>query len=189
MPEHIKLKLTTVVKYLPACLFALYALLIFFFSLAPVITIPDFPMQVFPKSVYELLGVESPLRGTAGAVVAFAVISLVASFLGIALLDTPFFDLARAVKGNSVKIARFIFKFVPCLFYFIFFILACVMFGKVAEIKAQIGLEGFATTGACPILLLVFTLLFAIVQAAALILEFKILNRVTLIPAEEETAN
>ncbi len=187
MPEHIKMKLSTLVKYLPACLFALYALLLFFFCLAPVVTLPDFAIG----NVYDLLGVETLFRGTVNAVLAFAVIGLIASLLGIALLEMPFFDLARAVRGNAVRIMRFVWKFLPCLFYAIFFLLSCVMFGQVADLNHQSGMAGLIrySAGACPMLILIFTLLFAIAQAAALVVEFKVLNRVTLIPAETESEN
>lgn len=181
MPEHIKLKIGTVVKYLPVCLFALYTILIFLFSLAPVFKVLDQPIG----NVYDLLGLDSPFRGTASAVVAFAIIGLIAALIGVALLETPFFDLARAAKGNAVKILRFVWKFVPCLFYFVFFILSCVMFGKVSDLNHSSGGLFVYSAGSCPTLLLIFTLLFAIIQAAALIVEFKLLSRVTLIPADD----
>lgn len=185
MPEHIKLKIGAVVKYLPVCLFALYSISIFLFSLASVYGAGDYSVG----NVYDLLGEETVFSGTVSAVVAFAVIGLIAALVGVALLETPFFDLARAAKGNGVKIARFVFKFVPCLFYFIFFILACVMFGKVSDLNhSGLGIFVFSA-GPCPVLLLIFTLLFALIQAASLIAEFKLLSRVTLIPADEETGN
>lgn len=181
MPEHIKLKIGTVVKYLPVCLFALYTILIFLFSLAPVCKVLDQPVG----NAYDFLGLDSPFRGTVSAVVAFAIIGLIAALIGVALLETPFFDLARAAKGNSVKILRFVWKFVPCLFYFVFFILSCVMFGKVSDLNhSGLGISMYSS-GSCPTLLLIFTLLFAIIQAAALIVEFKLLSRVTLIPADD----
>ena len=70
-----------------------------------------------------------------------------------------------------------VFKFIPCLFYLLFFIIACVIFAKIGAVNDEIGLSALGGknglfAGACPVLLLIFTILFALVHAAALIYEF-----------------
>ena len=190
LPEKVQKPLRVVVKYLPAGLFALYSLLMFFFYLGSVAKIPPSLLTgdgINFGNVYELLSepMLEDFHGALGTLIAFAVIGLVCAIAGLAFLETPFYDLTK-INEKIVRILRFVWKFVPCLFYFLFFIVACVIYGKVAGLNTE--MNGYITfvAGACPALIMTFTILFALIHAASLLCEFFILKDEPQTPAENE---
>ena len=190
LPERVQWPLRVAVMYLPAGLFALYSLLMFFFYLGSVAKLPASLLTetswISLGNVYELLSepMLEELHGALGTLVAFAVIGLVCAISGLALLETPFYDLTK-LNEKIVRILRFVWKFVPCLFYFLFFIVACVIYGKIAGLNSQMDGLASVAAGSCPALIMTFTILFALIHAASLLCEFFILKEKPQTSAEE----
>lgn len=148
-PSVSRRRFAAALKYVPSLLFAVYAVLLLLFYLMPA-THLGFP------SLYEA----SKDLASASALIAFGVISLILALLGLILLPYPFFDLAR-IADKPVSLLRKIWKFLPFALYFILYSLACSMtfYG-----------------GASIILVITFTLIFALAHGITLIVERNLLK-------------
>lgn len=174
--------ISALAKYLPALLFVLYPILLFFFFFAPVAVFEFIyaPASDVSFNVYQVLGedVFGNLSGSMTALIVFTVITLIVSLVRLAFLENPFFGFTDAFPQKILEKLRLVFKFVPCLFYCLFFIITCVVFAKIGAVNEELGglsaLNGknVIFAGACPVLLLVFTILFTLVHGAALVYEF-----------------
>ncbi len=136
-------KMLKILSYVPSGAFLLFSVLLFLLCLAPVTT-------GFPVNLYQMIGD----LGSAAALIAFAVLSLLAAAVGILLLPFPGFDLAKRFE-RPVGILRTVWTYLPFLFYFILYSIGCSL--------SFLG-------GAFEVLLILFCLLFALVHAACLLL-------------------
>lgn len=155
-------KLFRYLAYVPAAAFALYSVLLFLLYLAPVISLGYAGVAEGAANVYRA---ELP---ACTSLVVFAVLSLLTSLAGLALLPYPFFDLAKKSERIALPLRK-VFSYLPFLFYFIFYTISCVLAGAVGTLVG-IGSGIASTSSVAPGLILGFTVVFALIHAVCLLL-------------------
>lgn len=105
-------------------------------------------------SVYALLSDEE-LGGAMSALIAFGVLSLTCA--AVTAVSVYFRNL-RYKTVKSIPLSN-ILSYAAYIFYFIFFLFGCIIAGKINEFDEGAGL---LKVGVCPILLIVFSLVFTI---------------------------
>ena len=154
LPSDPTVRAYALLFHLPAALFALFSLLLFAFFAAPVASFATFSLG----NVYSLMP-ETSLTGSMAALITFAALS-VPTAAAILLLHIP----ALRMRIARPAALSCIFAGTEYLFYFLFLLMGCIVCG-------QIGAEddglGVLAAGACPVLLIVFSTLFALLTAAA----------------------
>lgn len=153
-----------ILAFLPAALFALFAVLLFAFFAAPVQT-------VLGESVGNAYGLYSSDAtdvppGVIPSMVVFAVLSLLVAAAWAVTLFVPVVN-RRTVRLFGVFRVRYATVAMACSWvcYFALFILSCIAVGSVNS--AYLYLSELGAAGACPVLILVFSLLFGILGGAA----------------------
>lgn len=173
-------KLKTFLRYAPEALLLLYTILLFFLYFAPVIlidfgnplsdlnppvidTLPD-PVRRF--HVYKVIEITylSQLHASMICLLIFAIVGLLL-FLTLFIMEAIFYR-----KKKSRFLSAF-WKFFPLAFYFIFFVIACTLYGQVIQYREI--LQETVTVGAFPTLLLVFTILFFLLHVISCLLPAK----------------
>lgn len=146
-------KIHGVLRYVPAALLGLFAVLAFAFLAAPFIKADIFLMSA-TENAYEALS-DTSINFLHGSVVAVLIIASLA--LPVAALMCYL-----AHTNNSLKINRADFAAAP--FYLAILITACTIIGL---INAEDGGAGVLSAESCPTLLIVFSVLFALLSAGA----------------------
>lgn len=172
--------ISALAKYLPALLFVLYPLLLFFLYFAPVAVFrfsyasnADTAFNVYQILEEDVFG---NLRDCMTALIVFAVIAFIVSLVRLAFLENPFFGFTEAFPQKLLEKLRLVFQFIPCLFYLLFVIIVCVIYARIGSLNEKLGLSALGGkngifAGVCPMLVLVFTILFALIYAAAFVYE------------------
>ena len=152
-----------ILRIVPAALFALMAALVFAFLAAPVL---EMNLLGLGGKLNAYRAINEPdtefLRASIIALIVFAALSLPAG----AILCVRAFRY-RSAKGNRAD-------FVPLPVYLAFLVIASIM---ISGIKKLDGGMGAVTVGACPVLILVFAIVFALFSATAVVLDFVIVRR------------
>lgn len=171
-----KEKVYPLLQYLPACAFALFAVLLFAFFAAPLAAVPFFGGM---GSVYTF-GAELPeLAGTSVALLVFAVLALGLAACMLAQVFLPTYRLRAVALFGRTFLLGTVLAAAAGVFLFLFFLLGCIACG----IAAGQGLSA----GACSVLLILFSILFAVPVAAPL-LRFLLAKRHPDLAAAERAA-
>lgn len=164
-----KEKLYNLLKYVPAIVFSLFSVLLFVFYIAPVASVPFFGGMGSVYSFNEgILEAFPELKGEMISLIIFAVLALLCAVGSWVVL------LSEKTKYKTVRIARIdvkfslISEFVGYAFYLIFLLLGSIICGKVSA--------GGAGAGACPILILVFSIIFALIAVGSKVAKY-LLNK------------
>lgn len=162
--------------YVPAALFALFSALLFAFYAAPVaVALLGKGMgSASLGNVYQMIDYsEIPsLQNGMIALIIFGILALANGVITIVSLLHPKLKLRQfsLFKKLSIGVSELL-TYCGYAFYFIYFIVGCVAIGKINA--ADEGMGVFAA-GACPILLIVFAILFALFSAGATATRFLI---------------
>ncbi|MDE7084522.1 MAG: zinc ribbon domain-containing protein, partial [Clostridia bacterium] len=154
--EKIMPVLRVVLRYLPLAAFALFAVLTFAFFAAPLVKV----MGADLCTVYNCGELAEELGRASAALIVVAVLQICVAVFAAA---AHFVRRLKAVRINifnkfSLSLAK-ISVYSGCVFYLVLFVTGCVISGKISSV----GLE----VGACPNLLIAFTVIFAVLTAAA----------------------
>ena len=168
--ENAASTLYRLLRYAPAALFALFALLLFAFFAAPVAVMPGggMPGERIPSesygNVYSMMKDFPSLSGSMAALIVFAVLSLLLAGAMIVQYALPVCrERSLTAFGKTVP-AEALLDGAAYLFFFLFFLIGCIVCG---QIGTEDGGMGLAVAGACPVLLIVFSLLFLLLAAGA----------------------
>lgn len=160
-------------KLLPTILFSLFSVLLFIFFATPVAIMPGGEIlgETIPSesygNVYSFIEDFPSLQGSMTVLIVFAVIALLYACFMVA---QHFMSSLNSVTIKFKDINIPLWLVLACLseiFLLIFFITGCTVCGKIAAEDG--GLEIIAA-GACPILVIVFSVIFLILSAAAVML-------------------
>jgi hypothetical protein len=162
-------------KYVPAALIALFSLLLFAFYAAPVAVmvggggIPDESLgSVYTMS--ELFGEVAEVKGAVITLIVLAVLSLGFSAVAVLLALKPYYHYIKTVTISKFKFTlNQIMAYVSLVVYLIFFIVGCVICGEIGSLDGGLGIFG---SGACPILIIVFSLIFALLTAGVIVSDY-----------------
>lgn len=171
-------KVYKLLYFVPACAFALMAVLLFAFFAAPVATDPFFGMSA--GSGYDLLGQASGLQGALIALLVFALFGLA---LAVLMLVQVF---KKPLRHRTVKVFGRTFcqetalNALAGLWLFVYFLLGCILCGQ----AAGLGLSA----GAFPALVIVFSILAGICAAAPVLRYFLAKREPSLAGPEREAA-
>lgn len=160
--------------YVPAALFALFSVLLFAFYAAPVAetVLGEGMGNESLGSVYEMLDYsEIPsLQSGMIALIVFAVFSLLLGSVTVLslFLSQLKYRSVKLFKKFSLTVTELL-TYCGYVFYFIYFIVGCVAIGQINA--ADEGMGMFAA-GACPALLIVFPILFALLSAGSIVGRF-----------------
>lgn len=167
-------KIYTLLGSVPVLLFALFSLLLFAFFAAPVAVASLGGEELFGEdmgsaslgNVYQMCGYsELPsLQGSMTALIVFAVFALLLAGAAAAARIVPDMREKEIGFGNFHVALPRLLVYAEYAFYLIFFIVACVAFGAIGSADEGMGMF---SAGACPILLIVFSILFALFSAGA----------------------
>lgn len=166
-----------ILKYIPALLFGLFAVLLFIFYAAPVAVLPaqEFMGEKIPSesygNVYSMYsGILSEIPELKGAMLTLILLAVFALLYAIVNI---FVNFLSATKNKEIKLfgkvqitISVFLSFISFIAYLVFFILGCVVCGKISAMDE--GMEILAS-GSCPILLIVFSLIFALLGIGALV--------------------
>lgn len=177
-------KLYCFLKYVPAILFVLFAVLLFAFYSAPVAVMPAqeiFGEKVSAESygnVYSMYsGILSEVPDLKGAMLALILFAVFTSLYAVALSAINFSFATRYKKVNrNLTYGCFVF-------YAIFFLVGCIICGKISSLDEGMGI---LSAGSCPVLLIVFSLLFTIFGAGVYIARYIIKKKNPKYADEEE---
>lgn len=177
-----------ILKYVPAALFALFSVLIFIFYAADVAVIPgeeDFP-SIGLGNVYSMVSELSALKGSMAALIVFAVFGLILAASMVAQYFVPALkDKTFTVKNKNITL-ELLLTGAAALFTFIYFVIGCAVCGTIA---AEDGGFGIFAAGACPILIIVFSLLLLILIVGSPVARYimpKKIEAVKIAVADEE---
>lgn len=155
-------------RYLPAALFALFALLLFAFFAAPVAVMPGGELMgetIAAESygnVYSMMREFPSLTGSMTALIVFAALALALAAVCVAqYFAPPLKGRAFSVRGKTLSLET-VLNAAACLMLFLFFLVGCIVCGTVAK---EDGGMGAVKAGACPVLLIVFGLIFLVLCA------------------------
>lgn len=157
------------IRFLPEILFILLSLLMFAFMAAPV-----FDLFGYGENVYTLMG-EEGMKGAMISLMVFAAAGIVCAIL-IAITWWK--------KKSS---ARIILTYIGYGFYLAYLVFGCVF-------AAEAG-QNMVNVGACPILLIVFSIIFALLSIVSIILCNKLVTNeavaryISVLDREEEQEN
>lgn len=167
-------KIYTLLGSVPVLLFALFSLLLFAFFAAPVAVASLGGEELFGEdmgsaslgNVYQMCGYsELPsLQGSMTALIVFAVFALLLAGTAAAARIVPAMREKGIGFGNFHVALPRLLVYAEYAFYLIFFIVACVAFGAIGSADEGMGMF---SAGACPILLIVFSILFALFSVGA----------------------
>ncbi len=149
-------------RYAHAALFALFAALLFAFYAAPVASIFGESAGNVYSMTSGILGEIPALKGSMIALIIFAAVTLI--FAGFRCAGI----FAKGIRYKRIKLfktelsAEELSEYIGYAFYLIYFIIGCVICGKIG---AEDGGAGLIKAGGCPILLIVFSLLFGLISA------------------------
>ena len=162
--------------FAPAILFALFSLLLFVFYIAPVAVMPaqDFMGERIPSesfgNVYSMVSDFPSLGGAMITLIIFAVLSLIfAVFAALACFHSKLKEKELTLPGKYTIGLKQIFSYASFVFYLLFFVVGLVVIGTIA---AEDGGMEIVSAGACPILLIVFSLAFAALAAGSIVGRF-----------------
>lgn len=177
--EPVLAKIYEYLKYVSVALFALFAVLLFAFYAAPVAVMPggEFMGEKIPSesygNVYEFYGLKSEefasLSGAMSALIIFAVFAALFAAVFAVVTFVP------AVKGSKITLfgktasVENLLLAISFAFYLLFLILGAVVAGKVNSADGGIGL---IAAGACPTLIIVFSIIFAVLSVGSLIARY-----------------
>ena len=178
-PNAFFTKIYPLLQKLPAILFAIFSILLFLIYIFPVAVMPggNFMGERIPSesygNVYTLVEDLPQIKGALIALIIFAVVCLLFSIVALAgifylPLKAKTFNVAK--KRISLNL---IFNGICAILVFITFIIGCVICGKISSADGGLGVM---KAGACPILLIIFSILFLIAIVGSPILE-NILNK------------
>lgn len=159
-------KIFMLLRYLPAVLSLLFGLLLFAFYAADVAVVSFFGASEGIGNVYKLISdTEYSLEGGMMTLIIFAVIALLYA------IATCIVTLKPSTSAKTLGKFRLtdIFAVGTCVIYLLFLILGCVIAGSVSS--AADG-TGMLKLGVCPILIIVFSIIFALLQAVGLFARF-----------------
>ena len=158
-------KLYRRLRFLPATLFGLFAVLLFAFFAAPVAAMQGMAGLFGADfgNVYSMTPDLPSLAGSMGALIAFAVLAVVlAAGMAAQYLVPACRERSLTLFGKTVRVEALL-SYAAYAMYFIFFLLGCIVCGQIA---AEDGGMGMLAAGACPVLIIVFSLLFAAISVA-----------------------
>lgn len=173
-----------ILKYVPIVAFALFAVLLFAFYAAPVAVMPaqEFLGEKIPSESYgnvysmysgilseipELKSAMLTLIILAIVTLIFAIVNTVINFIpGIKNKEVNLLDKVKLPLGTLLSYVSFVF-------YLVFFIPGCVICGKISALDE--GMEVLAA-GACPTLLIVFSIIFLVLGAGSVVARY-LLNK------------
>lgn len=165
-------------RKIPSLLFALYSILLFVFFTAPVAVMPaggddlgGFLGEVTGERIdygnlYSMYGNTEygPIRGAMAAVLIFAVLSV---FFAAGYLFVTFYRETGYRQISKLKLPLTeICAVVAGIILFVFFVISCVIYGKLGELDEGMGVMA---GGACPALMLSFSLIFGLLAAGCYI--------------------
>ncbi len=165
-----------ILGYVPAALIVLFSLLLFAFYAAPVAVAVLGGETLFGEdlgneslgNVYQMVGY-SEIPSLQGGMIALIVCAVLSLAFGVAIAVSVFhpkLNLRQITLFQKIRLKLTdLFTYCGYLFYFTYLIVGCVVIGQVNA--ADEGTGTFAA-GACPILLIVFTILFALLSAGAI---------------------
>lgn len=165
---------------IPACALGLFSALLFAFFAAPVAQ-TRFP-RIGLGSVYTMTEVPS-LTGILIFMLIFASLGLAAAFTFILLSFRPFLQYKHIHIGTLRLRLSTAVSCICCLFPLVFFIAGCAL---CAMIAAEDDGAGILAAGACPVLLIIFSLLFAAVILSVPALKRLIGKKYPLLAEEED---
>lgn len=152
-------KIYAVLKHIPALLFVFFGVLLFAFYAAPVAVMPaqEVLEEKIPAgsygNVYSMYsGILSEIPELKAAMLALLVLASITLLTALCAVGTNLYE----TRINKLSI------FGGFVFYIAFFILGCVLCGKIAALNKD---RGMVAVGACPILITVFSLFFLTVSA------------------------
>lgn len=154
----------TLTEFLPAVLIALFSVMTFLFFLAPVATAFD---EGFGSlySFDNLFLTEIPgLKGSMIASIVFAAVGVVFSIAAVLVSIRRYYRTVKLSKKLNLSVNKAVSYIGSAIIYSAILILGCVIMGQITSFDDGTGLLG---VGACPILMIVFPLLFALLCAGA----------------------
>ncbi len=163
-------------KFIPSLVFALFAVLLFIFYSASVAIMPGGELlgETIKASsygnVYDLAGgLIEELPDIQGAMIGLIILAVTALLFAIGSVSTL---LAPAAKNKEINLFKKfklslnqLLNFISFVFYLIFFIIGCVISSKITAFDEGMGV---LATGSCPKLLIAFSIIFALLSAAAM---------------------
>ena len=164
---NFKEKIFSLLKWVPVLSFSLFSLLLFAFFAAPIAVVPV--LRESYGSAYTLAAEIPDLKGETVALIIFAVLSIISLAAVWAVRYVHCFGYRRInVFGKKMNLSQSL-EYVSFVFYLIFFLLGCIICGKIATLDGGIGLM---SAGACPVLVLVFSIIFALFATGALVARY-----------------
>lgn len=169
-----------ILKYIPALLFGLFSVLLFIFYTAPVAVLPaqEFMGEKIPSesygnvySMYSGILSEIPeLKGAMLTLILLAVFTLLYAIVNVIVNFLPTTKNKRIKLFGKVQIAiGELLNFITFVIYFVFFIIGCVVCSKISAMDEGMGI---LASGSCPILLIVFSLIFALLGVGIFVARF-----------------
>lgn len=161
-------------SFIPPIAFAVFALLLFAFFAAPVVVSPSMeimgekiPSESFGNLYAAYAGkiVEVPLKGCAVAALLFAVLSLPFALLYCCCLFPAVGRRKIDLLFCKVDLVR-IFNAIGVILYLVFLIIGSVAAGIISSTDGGLGL---IKSGACPVLIIVFSAILSVVSVASML--------------------
>lgn len=167
-----KQKIFLALRFVPFGIFALFSVLLFAFFSAPVAELAmgmGFPNESF-GNVYSmhsgLLSMIPELEGSMIALIIFAVLSVVfASLMSLTLFLPKFKYKDVTILGKWRQPLSTLMAYISFIFYLIFFIIGISIVSIIASVD---GGMGGLVAGACPVTIIVFSVIFAMASAGAM---------------------
>ncbi len=182
-------KVFSALRFLPFAALALFSVLLFAFFAAPVAEMvmgAGFP-NVSLGNVYSMQsGILSELPQLNGSLVSLIFFTVIAFLYACAFGAVHF---VRGYEFKRIKIAKFeislasLLDYVSFIFYLIVFIIGVTVMGMISSADEGMGL---LVSGACPILLMVFSIVFALLAAGSLVARFLLAKKYPELAREEK---
>ena len=183
-------KLYAAVSVLPAVLFGLFSVLLFFFFLAPVAVMPGGELlgQKIPSTSYGNVYESSNYVGMSftGSMTALIVLAALALFITFLILISCVFSKMRdkrfTVAGKKIFL-RNILTAIGYVLFFVLFLVSCILMGQIASDDGGLGLM---KAGSAPILVLVFMLICLLIAAVCVVVSVYLRKAYPALVAETE---
>ncbi|MCI9030921.1 MAG: zinc-ribbon domain-containing protein [Clostridia bacterium] len=164
-------KIFMLLRYLPAVLSMLFGALLFAFHAADVATVSFFGASEGIGNVYTLISdAEYDFGGVMITLIVFSVIALI---YAIATCIVTFKPSVSVKTLGKIRLTD-IFAVGTCVVYFLFLILGIIIAGSINSTDGGIGM---LKLGACPILIIVFSAIFVILQVGGLTARYLLVKR------------
>lgn len=182
-------KVFSALRFLPFAALALFSVLLFAFFAAPVASIvmgEGFPNMSLGNVYSMQSGILSDLPQLYGSLVSLIIFAVIA-FLYACAFGVLLFVIG--IEFKSVKTAKYeislisLMSFISLVFYLIVFIIAATVMGMISSADGGMGI---LVSGACPILLMVFSIVFALLAAGALVARLLLAKKYPELAREEK---